>query len=238
MGGQTIVQANSNYWAIVPAAGIGYRMQAKQAKQYLMLQDKTVLETSLEKLLSCSKISKIILVLAEHDQIWQHSCYYQHPKIITVEGGDERFLSVFNGLKYLKQHLAQAHDWVLVHDAARPCVRVDDINQLIQQLANSETGGLLGFPVTDTLKTVVDKQVMATLDRRQLWRAFTPQMFRFEKLYQATEFVIKQQLAITDDASAIEAMGWSVAMVLGHADNIKITYPEDLALARFYLQSL
>jgi 2-C-methyl-D-erythritol 4-phosphate cytidylyltransferase len=155
---------------------------------------------------------------------------------VCVAGGDERCHSVLNAVHHLRG-FADKHDWVLVHDAARPCVRTNDVIALLETLAKDACGGLLGVPVADTMKLLgADGRVVGTVDRQVLWHAQTPQMFRLGLLQSALEKAIAQDRLVTDEASAMEMAGYRPCMVRGHADNIKITVPSDLALAEFYLQ--
>jgi 2-C-methyl-D-erythritol 4-phosphate cytidylyltransferase len=162
---------------------------------------------------------------------------YAGKALEVVNGGAERCHSVLNGLDMLAGKAAP-DDWVLVHDAARPCVRRDDIRALISAVSADSDGGLLGVPVADTMKRVTaDGRVAATVDRGGLWHALTPQMFRLEPLRAAMLQAITSHSLVTDEASAMELAGYRPLMVQGHRDNIKITLPADLALAAFYLQA-
>jgi 2-C-methyl-D-erythritol 4-phosphate cytidylyltransferase len=155
--------------------------------------------------------------------------------IETVVGGSERCHSVFNALERLSGR-ADPADWVLVHDAARPCLRREDIDALLESLDGHPVGGLLGLPLADTVKrTDRDGEVVETVPREGLWRALTPQMFRLGTLHEALSRAISAGVLVTDEAAAVERMGLRPKMVEGHADNIKITRPQDLALARLYL---
>ncbi len=223
-------------WAVVPAAGIGSRMQADRPKQYLDLEGKTVIEQTLERLASHPRIKGIVISVAENDPWWpQCSQDYSCP-IHVVSGGDERADSVLNALKQLVT-LTNDDPWVLVHDAARPCLRHQDIDSMLSALSTHSVGGILGIPVNDTVKRANAKQeITETVSRQGLWRASTPQMFHLHALIQALQTAKQQQLVVTDEASAMELAGFQPMMVEGHADNIKITLPQDLALASLYLQ--
>jgi len=224
-------------WAILPAAGIGRRMASTTPKQYLDLNGVPVIAHSLQKLASIAAISKIVVVLHPSDSRFASLSLQQSGKIVTTLGGDERFQSVLNGLKCLAA-VAAEDDWVLVHDAVRPCVRSADINSLIQQLAQHPVGGLLGVPVDDTLKLVNARaEIEQTIDRSQYWQAQTPQMFRYGLLVKALRELIAQSLQVTDEAGAIERLGLRPQMVVGHKDNIKITHSADLAMAASILQA-
>ena len=224
------------YWAIVPAAGAGKRMQADLPKQYLLLHGKSVIEYTIERLASHPLISEIIVLVAKGDSYWPKINLTQFAKPVnTYEGGVERCHSVLNGLLALTDK-ADANDWVLVHDAARPCVRLDDIDRLIEQCQDGD-GGVLGSATKDTMKQVDEhNRVSQTLDRSIIWHAFTPQMFRYGPLRKALEQGMNADELVTDEAMAMERAGYHPLMVQGHADNIKITRPEDLSIAEYYLQ--
>ncbi len=225
-----------HYWAIVPAAGIGTRMGADYPKQYLPLAGRPVIEHTLERLAQHPLITEIVVALAKEDSYWTEINLQKMSKpVTTTNGGTERCDSVLNGLKAIESR-ANDKDWVLVHDAARPCVRVADIEQLISQCKNTD-GGLLGIAAKDTMKLVDDEAcVTQTLNREFIWQAFTPQMFRYRNLRDALEQGLRSGKPITDEAMAMELAGYRPKLVSAHADNIKITRPEDLALAEFYLQ--
>jgi 2-C-methyl-D-erythritol 4-phosphate cytidylyltransferase len=223
---------------VVPAAGAGRRMSTSIPKQYLPLADKTVLEHTLDTLLSCRQLAGVVLVLSEGDGYWEsiQGRYLDQP-LETAIGGAERCHSVLNGLKQLAGR-AREDDWVLVHDAARPCVRLSDIEKLISALSSSTDGGLLGVPVADTMKRAdSEHRITATVDREGLWHAYTPQMFRVGRLRAALQQAIDNDLLVTDEASAMEHAGYQPRMVQGQRDNIKITVPADLELAAWYLQA-
>jgi 2-C-methyl-D-erythritol 4-phosphate cytidylyltransferase len=227
---------NETVWAIVPAAGIGSRMQADRPKQYLDLNGKTVLQHTLQGLAEHSRIQGIIVAVADNDPWWPQIAVDTAIPIHVVVGGEERADSVYNALKELAK-ICDANPWVLVHDAARPCLRHQDIDRMLSILGEHPVGGILGIPVTDTVKrTNQDDDIIETVERQGLWRASTPQMFRLNTLKEALLNAKKQQLMITDEASAIELAGLQAMMVEGHADNIKITLPQDLDLARLFLQ--
>jgi len=225
-------------WAILPAAGIGRRMGSSTPKQYLPLNGVPVIAHSLKKLSSIAAIGKIVVVLHPDDRHWSKCKFdFDASRVATVQGGAERFQSVVNGLQSLSA-VANANDWVLVHDAVRPCVRVADIQHLIAQLDSNHVGGLLGIPVVDTLKrTNTDGVVQETVDRNEYWQAQTPQMFRYGMLVDALQQVITAAMPVTDESAAIERLGKFPQMVAGHKDNIKITHAADLVIASQILQS-
>ncbi|KHD11790.1 2-C-methyl-D-erythritol 4-phosphate cytidylyltransferase [Candidatus Thiomargarita nelsonii] len=219
-----------NYWALVPAAGIGSRMGSQRPKQYLHLHNKPILQHTLERL-NLPAIAGIVVCVAEHDPYWE-TLTLPMP-VMRVNGGAERCHSVLNGLQALQQQ-AQPDDWVLVHDAARPCVRQADIEKLMTELAHHPVGGLLAVPVRDTMKRA-DANSVETVNREGLWHALTPQMFRLEALSNALQNLLSRGEHVTDDAQAMEKMGQCPVLIEGHADNIKITHPQDLSLAELYL---
>lgn len=224
-----------NYWAILSAAGLGLRMGAKVPKQYLTIAGKTILEHSLDTLLSHPKITQVVITLHPEDQYWSQLNIDRPYRIKTTMGRDIRSHSVLEGLKVIAE-FADADDWVLVHDAVRPCFRVGDLDRLIQQCADHPIGGIVGVPVRDTLKlTDHEGQICQTLPRDNTWQAQTPQMFRFGILYHAMTKAISENWHITDEAGAIELLGMKPLMLPGNPSNIKITYPADLAIAEHFL---
>lgn len=231
-------------WAVVPAAGVGSRMQVSIPKQYLRINGQTVLSLSLARLSALADVKRIMVVLSPDDHHWaRHNSVYDpdRDKVLTCLGGADRWQSVLNGLDALAD-LAAPDDWVLVHDAVRPCVRVSDILQLLELSraadAVAEAGGLLALPVSDTLKRAdADGRVAQTVDRSGLWAACTPQLFPFERLRQALRDASAAGVTLTDEASAMEWAGGRPQLVPCHKDNIKITYAEDLQLAELILQA-
>lgn len=225
----------SAYWIVVPAAGVGARMGTVCPKQYLPLVGKTVIEHTLERLLELPDVAGIYLVLGAGDVYWDDLPLAQNNRIQRVTGGAERCYSVLNALAQL-QAKASPNDWVLVHDAARPCIHTQSVLKLIEQVKNHSVGGILGVPVSDTLKHVTDSIIHSTADRRLLWQAQTPQMFRLGLLKDCLQRALAEGAVITDESSALECYGYQPLMVQGRSDNIKITRPEDLAIAAMLLQ--
>lgn len=223
-------------WAVVPAAGIGSRMEADRPKQYLDLDGKTVLEHTLQRLVSHPRIKGIIVAIAQNDPWWPQITIEGNDPIHVVVGGHERSDSVFHALTELDK-LSDDDPWVLVHDAARPCLRHQDIDRMLDELSDHSVGGILGIPINDTVKrTNFEHEITDTVERKGLWRASTPQMFRLQALKQALQTAKEQQLKVTDEASAMELAGYQPLMVEGHSDNIKITVPQDLDLASLFLK--
>jgi len=219
---------------VVPAAGVGKRMQSDRPKQYLELAGKTVIEQTLTRLLGAEVFSAVAVAISVEDPYWPELELSRHPQVVTAPGGKERADSVLSALKTL-QGRADDNDWVLVHDAARPCITSEDIHQLIDMLADDPVGGILALSSHDTLKDVQGNAIVGTLDRRHIWRALTPQMFRYGML-KAALIEAEGNPMITDEASALELKGLKPKIVEGRPDNLKITRPEDLALATFYLE--
>ncbi|MDW6018064.1 2-C-methyl-D-erythritol 4-phosphate cytidylyltransferase [Vibrio plantisponsor] len=220
--------------AVVPAAGVGSRMQADRPKQYLKLLGKTVLEHTVSKLLAHPKVSKVVVAVSEDDPYFSTLALANHPQVIRVNGGKERADSVLSALNYICKH--EVSEWVLVHDAARPCFTEQDVTRLIECAEIHSVGAILAAPVRDTMKRSDELQnIDHTVERSNLWHALTPQMFRTLPLREALIDGLASKANITDEASAFERLNLSPALVNGRADNIKITQPEDLALAEFYL---
>jgi len=243
------MESTLKFIAIVPAAGVGKRMQANCPKQYLYINNETILTHTLTKLLNHPLISQVVIALGTDDQYFAESPLAHHPDIIRVTGGAERVDSVLNGLKAVD---SAQYPWVLVHDAARPCVSHEDINKLINQCLANDHGGILATPVRDTMKRGTcyksssqgisqDKSkeriniIASTVDREQLWHALTPQLYKTDELTFAIEQALENNLTITDEASAIEQANLPSLLVCASSENIKITHPNDLALAEFYL---
>ena len=228
-------------WAVLPAAGIGRRMGSSIPKQYLSIDGAPLILHSLRRLSAVKKIEKIVVVIHPEDSRWaelEKSIKEEFGnRIITVMGGGERYQSVLNGLTALTE-FAGKDDWVLVHDAVRPCVRTSDIENLIQKASLHSIGGLLGSPVDNTLKRV-DKEltVIETVDRESYWNALTPQMFRFAQLKESIQTVVVSGEQVTDEAAAMEVAGFKPIMIAGQKDNIKITVEADLVLASQILKN-
>lgn len=223
------------FWGVVPAAGVGKRMGADHPKQYLKLQGRTVLEHTLDRLLAVERLSGVIVALGKEDPFWPHLPLAKDARVRVTEGGRERADSVHSALVSLSGAAAD-EDWVLVHDAARPCVTVGDIDRLIDCAGQHPVGGLLALPSIDTLKSVEQGEVSATVDRARIWRALTPQMFRLGALRDALSEAACLGLTVTDESSAMELRGLRPLIIEGRPDNIKITRPEDLSLAHFFLE--
>ncbi|WP_395497537.1 2-C-methyl-D-erythritol 4-phosphate cytidylyltransferase [Rickettsiella endosymbiont of Litargus connexus] len=221
-----------NYFAIVPAAGVGNRMQIDLPKQYISINGKKILEYTLTTLLNYPQFKKCVVVINKNDNHWS-DLQFSSPHLLTVLGGEERSHSVFFGLLALK-NFAKKNDWILVHDAVRPLLHPSDIDKLIAHLDDHPVGGLLGHPIKNTVK-YIDNQRFETLDRKKLWAALTPQMFRYHWLVNALGFAIKKNQFTTDEANAIELIGQQPKMVEGRTDNIKVTHKEDLNLLNYYL---
>jgi|TARA_B110000305_G_scaffold107014_1_gene120403 2-C-methyl-D-erythritol 4-phosphate cytidylyltransferase len=226
-----------NYWAIVPAAGIGKRFSADIPKQFHQLQGDLVAQHTLSRLLEISLIKRIIAPCDPTSGYWARVSAVKNPRVTLIEGGETRAKSVLNGLTALSG-LAQSDDWVLVHDMARPCVTSLDIMNLINSLKGHPAGGLLAIQINETLKTVTpDNYVKETVDRDCYRLAQTPQMFRYGLLRDAIQLMLHEQKMPTDEASAMEYSQHKVLTVEGRHDNIKITRREDLMIAEVILMN-
>ena len=255
-------------WLVLPAAGVGSRMQADRPKQYLDMTvkgvTKTVIEFTLDHLLAYSSglsgsnlsrsgFHKVVVVVTKGDPYWHDislaRCYDQDDRILVVDGGSERCYSVLNALTAITQTAHNDNAWVAVHDVARPCLSYADLDNLFLALNHYSDGGILATPVGDTMKrgvqghqpeesTSADENLIDhTVDRQQLWHALTPQMFPLPALLNNLQAALANGFEVTDDASAMEYAGAKPKLVSGRSDNLKITRPEDLKLAEFYLNN-
>ena len=253
-------EGQSGFWVIVPAAGIGKRMASDIPKQYLPILGKTILEYTVERLLEVSAVAGVLVCVARNDKYWNDLAISKHPSVQSVQGGTERMHSVYNALNYLQKELLQKEmlqeespqnkklrteisseqesPFVLVHDAVRPCVKRADIEHLMNELVQDEVGGLLATPAVDTLKKVNEQgRVVETLPRDNCWRAQTPQMFRLNLLQKSIELQLGREQIASDESGAMEAAGYSVKVIEGSQENIKLTLPSDLALIESILKA-
>ena len=222
------------HYALVPAAGNGARFGSEIPKQYLQLAGRPMIHHALAALCRCERIERVWVVLSPGDEWWSaYDWTALGPKLqVLYCGGSTRAISVANGLRSVEDVLAE-DDWMLVHDAARPCLSQDMLAALCDELCGDPVGGLLAVPVADTLKRAdVSQRVVATESREGLWQAQTPQMFRYGLLRLALE----GNHAVTDEASALEAAGYQPRLVKADATNFKVTFPADLHLAELVLQ--
>lgn len=221
------------FWAVIPAAGVGARMAADRPKQYLQLGGRTILEHSLACFLDHPGLKGLVVSLAEDDPYWPDLASARDPRIQRAPGGAERADSVLNALLHLHAQGAADDDWVLVHDAARPNLARTDLDKLLGELAHDPVGGLLAVPAKDTLKRAdAHGRVAETVDRSTIWQAYTPQMFRLGALHRALADSLVADVAITDEASAMEWAGQAPRLIEGRSDNLKVTRPEDLEWLR------
>jgi 2-C-methyl-D-erythritol 4-phosphate cytidylyltransferase len=224
----------ASLWCVVPAAGRGARVGGDRPKQYQWLAGRPLILHTLERLAAHPQVAGLMVTLAAADPYWPGIDMLHGKPVWTAIGGAERCDSVLAGLCALPSSVAES-DFVLVHDAARPCVRTADISRLIE-LAALNDGGLLGAPLRDTLKRV-DAQGCSELTepREQRWRAFTPQMFRRAQLSAALRQAAQRGAMVSDEAMAMEQAGFAPLLVEGAEDNIKVTTAADFALAEFLL---
>ncbi len=224
---------DTNYWVVVPAAGSGSRMQQALPKQYLSICGRTVIEHTLAVFIANSNVTQVTVCLSAEDQRFRQLKLPQ--KVVSTVGGASRAHSVLNGLLSLS---AKDNDWVLVHDAARPCFTHALLSRLIDELAEDDVGGILAVRAKDTLKQAsAEPRIECTIDRANIWHAQTPQMFRYGLLKRALSDALAAGATITDEASAMEWAGHKPKLVAGDARNIKVTTPDDLVFAEFLLQS-
>ena len=226
--------ATPRLWAIVPAAGRGERFAASSGsnlpKQYSQLLGRTVIEWTLRALLADERVHAIVVVLADGDPHWPAVAKkFNSSKLLTTLGGAHRQDTVMNGLELLESQ-ANIDDWALVHDAARPCLSSTDLRSLIDSLESDARGAVLAVPVVDTVRRELAGEI-ETVDRNGLWRALTPQIFRFGQLRQALADASRAHVTVTDEAQALERMGVRAKLVAGSPFNIKVTRAEDLAVA-------
>lgn len=229
-------QTNRKIWAIIPAAGTGSRFSKTELKQYQIIENKTVLEHTIDRL-NQLPLAGYVLAIGEHDDFAQTLNLTNKEIAHYCLGGAERVNSVLNALNTLSK-FADPQDMVFVHDAARPCVTTVCLLNLLNTAIEQDASAILAIPVRDTLKLVATgEQIDQTVSRDQLWQAQTPQISTLAKLKFAIESALANDIVITDEASALEYINEPVHVVMGRSDNIKITYPDDLELAKLILQS-
>lgn len=222
-------------WGIVPAAGSGARFEGAMPKQYYRVQNKTILEYTLGSLLANAALQQIVVAISKEDHRFAALPVFEEPRITTVMGGDSRMGSVINALAWIET-IADADDWVLIHDAVRPALSSRDLENLLAQREEDLAGIVVGSPVRDTLKFVeADHTISHTVSRRALWQVATPQLFRLSVLLKAVERVIELGMVATDEAQMVEQLGERVKMVPLFDPNPKLTYPEDLAYFEYLL---
>ena len=227
--------AMANFHVIIPAAGSGSRMGSETPKQYLALLGKPLIQHTLDIFTKSARISSVNIVLSPDDILWDKRVAVTSSGRIHILrcGGDTRAATVLNGLRAIQNYSAP-DDWVLVHDAARPCLSSALLDHLLDTLQNDSVGGLLAIPLADTLKrSDIEQRVMHTEPREGLWQAQTPQMFRYEMLKRALQATDGKP---TDEAQAIETLGLKPKLVPGELSNLKVTFPQDLLLAEAILK--
>ena len=228
---------NNRLWVVIPAAGIGKRMGVDIPKQYITVCDKAIIEHTVEKFTSRNDLQGILVALSNSDQHWSTLELSENNKITTVTGGEERYKSVYNALCSLKNK-ADDDDWILVHDAVRPCITTSEIDQFIADLDHlNGIGGILALPCFETMKKAnTNHEIEETIDRKFIWHAQTPQMFRYKKLFLAIEKIMNENIFITDEAMAMELAGYKPMLIQGTHNNIKITDQNDLKYLESFLR--
>jgi 2-C-methyl-D-erythritol 4-phosphate cytidylyltransferase len=228
----------ARYWVVIPAAGVGKRMGVDKPKQYITVNDKTILEHTIDCFINREEIENVVVAISKADEYWPSLKISEHEKVITAPGGAERYHSVFNGLQVL-ENKADENDWILVHDAARPCLSQSAIDRLMIELREHEVGGILAMPCRDTMKRANEtNEIIDTVERESLWHAQTPQMFKYGKLYSAINKVLEKEFVVTDEAMAIEHSGYKPLLVEGQQENIKVTHKDDLKYLELYLDKM
>jgi 2-C-methyl-D-erythritol 4-phosphate cytidylyltransferase len=224
-------------WAVVAAAGQGERFGGRRPKQYAPLLGRAVLSWSLRALLAEPAIDGIMVAIADDDRRFARLPEARDRRVRCCPGGARRELSVARALRALEPE-ARDHDWVLVHDAARPCLQGEDLRALVEAVDDDAIGGLLAVPLSDTLKAADEsRRCERTVPREGLWRALTPQMFRYGVLRRALALCLDRERSVTDESAAVELLGLRPRLVAGRSDNLKVTRPEDLALAAAVLRA-
>jgi len=224
--------------ALIPAAGRGERFGGSVLKQYLPIAGKPVLSHAIEAVNLYPEVSGLTVVLAGDDRMFSESIDSRAMGINTVPGGASRAESVMNGLKSISSRFPQT-DWVLVDDAARPCVPRNCVRELLKQGLQHPDGAILAVPVSDTLKKSDDsRRICATIDRRHLWAAQTPQLFPLDKLFTALDSMLQSGESPTDEAGAMERSGAKPLLVMGSPANIKITWPDDISVAEVWFAAM
>lgn len=233
-------------WAVIPAAGIGARMNSNIPKQYLKIEDKTILEYSVNRFLEHSKIYKVVVALSPNDTYWEELPFADNPRVLTTIGGKDRVDSVKSALTFIRESECAENEcaenksaetnWVMVHDAARPCLSSRHIDDLITSKETSPDGAILAVGAIDTIKQANKRQTIEkTIDRETVWLAQTPQFFPLRTLSNAIDSALNEGHRITDEASAMEFAGYHPSLVIGSRKNLKITEQEDLLLASIWL---
>ena len=226
-----------NYWGIIPAAGRGVRMAQERPKQYLSINGSYVLEYSIAVLLQYPGTRSIVVSLAQNDQHWSGTRYSNSDRILVCDGGRQRMYSVWNALRHLRDHTdVAADDWVLVHDAVRPCLSYSTLERLVSELKEDPVGGILSSPINDSVKEDDGNGcVRRNLERHRLHLALTPQMFRYSLLFNALEQAVKKNVVVSDEAHVMEITGHRVRLVASSSFNVKLTHPDDLTPAGHWL---
>ena len=226
----------NKYWVVIPAAGIGRRMGSNIPKQYVSVNGKTIVEHTIDNFIGRKEIENICIAISESDKHWPALPISKNKKIITTIGGSERYESVYNALCALKDK-ANDDDWVLVHDAVRPCLKKSIIDRLITDISSNDVGGILALPCFETMKKVNNNRyIEETINREIIWRAQTPQVFKYKKLLLAIEKAINENIHITDEAMAMELLNYKPIVIMGDEKNIKITHQIDLKHLELFLK--
>lgn len=227
--------------ALIPAAGIGKRMNNSKPKQYIKIAGKTIIEHTLSLLTKEKRISKFIVLLKKNDNFFQNLKISKNKLIKTITGGKRRVDSVLLGLNYITKILKIKTCWVLIHDAVRPFLNQNDLNNVISFIKKNyfSHGGILATQAKDTIKySNKKKNINYTIERNKIWHALTPQFFPIKLVQFCLIKTLKKKIIINDESSALEYCGYQPKIIEGQSNNIKITKPEDLTFAKFYCSKI
>lgn len=226
----------TRYWGLIPAAGVGQRMGASIPKQFLKIGGRTIIEWTVLALAKHKSIDGLYVGLSD-TELYGKQIKSIHSKVIDVYcGSDSRAGTVLNGIEHLMEMGGSPEDWLLVHDANRPFLTSDEVTCLIASVGDDPNGGIVGYPVVDTLKLIQEGCIRETLDRINYCRALTPQMFKIGLLREALSQCVQQGIDVTDESQAMEKMGYRPKLVVGSSTNIKITTPADLKVAKAMIE--
>lgn len=223
----------TQFWVIIPAAGVGQRMACIEPKQYLKLNNRTILDITISKFIAHPQVAGVAVGVSPDDAFWDASEWSSHPQVVRFDGGEQRSDTVLNGLQVLMAIGVPEAAQVLVHDAARPLVSQAALTRIMAHTGTQ--GALLALPCKDTLKLAEQQSATATVDRSVIWQAQTPQKFPLMALYEGILGALEEGIAITDESSAMELLGWQPDLIEGEPSNLKITVPDDLVIAQALL---
>ena len=219
--------------AVILAAGSGKRFKSSKPKQYLRINHRSLIDVSLEKITRTKKIQNIFIVI---DKNSSYKIPANRSNVYLVQGGNTRTKSVYNALKFISKNISNSKN-ILIHDAARPCVEIKDINNLLAQSISSRTGVSLGYPLTNALKKINQHSIVINnIKRDNLYMSFTPQVFNFTKLFSAYSDIISKKIEVDDEIEAMNLNGHKVKIIRASVGNIKLTYKDDLEIVKILMK--